>query len=124
MTDKTRAPRNSAPLTAHSAIGKIRAIYADQGRRIADLKFADDDKARAIVDRVEGAKESEALTLMLDALNIYISAPDTIAAESTDFVAGPADDVPSRPAIEEYAEPRGVTEYVPGPAAQAARGRR
>ena len=113
MTDKKRAPRNSKPMSAHDAVGKIRAIYADQGRRIAALCEEDNAKARAIGARVQGADETYALNLMLNALGIDLAAQPTnaeIAAEAPDDAPDSADDVPSRPANEEYAVPERLLE--------------
>lgn len=126
-----RAKRGTLPLSAPAAVGRIRAIYADQERRIAELKEADHEKARAIVDRVEGARESDALALMLDALGIFIPGVEVsmaVPSDDDDPTAGDTastNDVPSRPTLEEYAEPSelpaGARDYVPSPLAQSAR---
>ncbi len=117
---EAKKKRNTTPLSAHDAVGKIRGIYADQEERIAvttrRIRFEDDQKAQAFAARVEGAEERGAMDAMLKALCICVPAPlslmevDVAGVADDEPAAGDVvDDVPSRPSLEEY-DARGVME--------------
>jgi mannose-1-phosphate guanylyltransferase len=115
MTDqKQRAPRNTKPLSADAIVKKVRAIYATQARRIAELKSEDEIEASRLISRALDEDENAAARAMLSAVGIVITVID---AEYDDVESAP-------PEAATTGEPRGVSDYVPGPAARAARAAR
>lgn len=128
--------RNESALTKGAAVDKIASIAASAEDRynaaLAEIRSADVAKMRALLARVPAADQA-AVAKMLAALNIAVPVMDAALGEA----AEPDDETPSRPSTAEYEEPatkeridlydavpKGATDYVPGPAAQAARGRR
>lgn len=126
MTDqKPRAARGTAAMTAETALKKIRALRATHEVRRAEAEQAviDDDrkKTAAYFYRVPVVEQDD-LHAMLGALGIDVPPQPTNA----ELEAEAADEDVDEPGAEAPdSTPRDVTDYKPGPAAQAAtRGRR
>lgn len=91
MTDpKPRAPRNSKPLTADAIVKKVRAIYATQARRIAELKTEDELEASKLLGRAENEDEHAAARAMLSAVGIVITDENCNAGPGRDEFDAPS----------------------------------
>lgn len=120
---KVRAKRNTTPLSAEQCVARVRAIFSGQKERIAALIRSDVEDAQKLVARVPTGPELETCLTLLRAINITLPVAGEAEPEQDD--APETDDTPSRPGLAGYDEvPRGATDYVPSPLAQAARARR
>lgn len=129
------------PITAEAFIAKLRRRAASSDARLAQYTDAAERRAHERFLKRENQWRCEALSkvaeterppavTMAHALNLAIDDPSGLPPPPAS-VAAPSDDsgdeTPSRPSTAEYdAEeiPRGAQPFTPGPAAQAARGRR
>jgi hypothetical protein len=131
--------RNGTPLTPGHAVDMLTALDTEQAaeeREAVEAVRARFEKKRATIRNRVPVELHGKLSAMLDAVTIADGPPwteDTLKCqqaeerrESTtapESIAPASDDVPSRPSLEEYELPAGARDYVPGPAAIAARKR-
>ena len=101
-------------VAADAAVRKVHERFAEREAKIyAGLGEGDATRVRSMLDVAEATRESAPfLAEVGDAFG------HTLGHATIDD----PDDVPAKPALEEY--PKGASDYVPGPAAQAARGKR
>lgn len=137
MTDpeKTKFPRNHGPLTAEQIVGKVRRLLVTQPGRIdeaaSEIRRVDAEKMAVYLARASSTEERGAALDMLRAVKLgtlFTEEPSEDPPESESEPHAVARDEESEggtalPRIEAEL-PKGTSDYVPGPAARAARGKR
>lgn len=118
MTEQQKPKRNETTLTKGVVVDRIAEIHSSAEDRenaaLAEIRNADIAKMHALLKRVPVADQG-AVAKMLAALGIEIPVMDAAFED-------PAVNLGEETAPESL--PVGAREYVPGPAAQAARGAR